>query len=295
MDIGFGAGIHIAFLSKLLLPLMAFEFHQDKDRYFAMQHENAASYLIPFIQEKVSVQPKHHVLEVGCAEGGVLKAFLDLGCTGVGVELLSQRLELAKKYLANELAAGSVELIARNIYDINPQKDFKQLFDFIVLKDVIEHIPDQERLLTKLRTLLRPQGCIFFGFPPWQMPFGGHQQICRHRLLAKLPYYHLLPATIYKSILKAGGEQEHTIRELLEIKDTGLSIGQFEKIAKATNFNILGKQLYLINPIYRYKFGLNERKQIKFLGDVPYLRNFVTTCAYYLLRVSEKNNIPTQD
>lgn len=274
---------------------MAFEFHQDKDRYFAMQRENAASYLIPFIEEKVSIQSKHHVLEVGCAEGGVLKAFLDLGCTGVGVELLPQRLELAKKYLASELAAGSVELIARNIYDIEPQQDFKQLFDFIVLKDVIEHIPDQERLLAKLRTLLRPEGCIFFGFPPWQMPFGGHQQICRHRLLAKLPYYHLLPASIYKQLLQIGGESEHTIQELLEIKDTGLSIGQFEKIAKATNFNILGKQLYLINPIYRYKFGLNERKQIKLLGSVPYLRNFVTTCAYYLLGVSEKNSTPTQD
>jgi SAM-dependent methyltransferase len=269
--------------SKLLLPLMAFEFHQDKDRYFAMQRENAAAYLIPFIQKYVSVRAGHHVLEVGCAEGGVLKAFLDLGCTGVGVELLPTRLRLAEAYLADEVAAGSVSLIARNIYDIDPQKDFEQLFDFIVLKDVIEHIPDQRRLLAKLRTLLRPGGHIFFGFPPWQMPFGGHQQICRHGLLAKLPYYHLLPVPVYKKILEIGGEKEHTIQELLEIKETGISIGQFEKIAKATNFNILGKQLYLINPIYRYKFGLNERKQIKWLGDVPYLRNFVTTCAYYLL------------
>jgi SAM-dependent methyltransferase len=249
-----------------------------------MQRENAAEYVIPFIQEYTQIGTGHHVLEVGCAEGGVLQAFLDLGCTGLGVELLPQRLELARGYLAEALQEGKVELMARNVYDLVPERDFRQLFDLIVLKDVIEHIPDQQRLLQKLSTFLKPGGFIFFGFPPWQMPFGGHQQICRHRLLSKLPYYHLLPAPLYKKLLEAGGEAPPVVQELLEIKDTGLSIGQFERIARQTNFNISGKQLYLINPIYRYKFDLNPRKQIGVLGSIPYLRNFVTTCAYYLLK-----------
>lgn len=263
---------------------MAFEFHQDKDRYFEMQRENAAEYVIPFIRQYTEIKANDHVLEVGCAEGGVLQAFLDLGCTGVGVELLPQRLELARGYLEASIREGRVALMAKNVYDVVPERDFKQLFDLIVLKDVIEHIPDQARLLQQLGTFLKPGGHIFLGFPPWQMPFGGHQQICKHRLLSKFPYYHLLPATVYKKILEAGGEAPHVVKELLEIKDTGLSIGQFERMARQTNFNILGKQLYLINPIYRYKFNLNPRKQIEILGNVPYLRNFVTTCAYYLIK-----------
>src|SRR5690606_36568033 len=149
---------------------------------FEMQRENAAEYVIPFIRQYTAGEAHHHVLEIGCAEGGVLKAFLDLGCTGVGVELLPQRLELARGYLTHELEAGKVQLIARNVYDIDPSRDFGQLFDHIVLKDVIEHIPDQSRLLAKLSTFLKPGGYIFLGFPPWQMPFGGHQQVCRSRL-----------------------------------------------------------------------------------------------------------------
>jgi SAM-dependent methyltransferase len=263
---------------------MAFEFHQDKDRYFEMQRENAANYVIPFIEKSTRINPNDHVLEVGCAEGGVLQAFLDLGCTGVGVELLPQRLELARGYLADAIRDDRVTLMAKNVYDVVPERDFNQLFDLIVLKDVIEHIPDQKKLLQKLGTFLKPGAYIFLGFPPWQMPFGGHQQICRHRLLSKLPYYHLLPAAVYKKVLEMGGEAPHVVQELLEIKDTGLSIGEFEKIARQTNFNILGQQLYLINPIYRYKFGLEPRKQFGVLGNLPYLRNFVTTCAYYLLK-----------
>lgn len=263
---------------------MAFEFHQDKDRYFEMQRENAAEYVIPFIKEYTDLPADAHVLEVGCAEGGVLQAFLDLGYTGVGVELLPQRLELARGYLSEALQQKRVELMAKNVYDVVPERDFRQPFDLIVLKDVIEHIPDQERLLEQLGSFLKPGGYIFLGFPPWQMPFGGHQQICSHRLLSKLPYYHLLPAPVYKKVLETGGEAPHVVQELLEIKETGLSIGQFEQIAQQTNFNILGKQLYLINPIYRYKFNLSPRKQIGALGNVPFLRNFVTTCAYYLLK-----------
>jgi 2-polyprenyl-3-methyl-5-hydroxy-6-metoxy-1,4-benzoquinol methylase len=62
-----------------------------------------------------------------------------------------------------------------------------------LLKDVIEHIHDQPKLIAWMKSYLAPNGTIFFGFPPWQMPFGGHQQLCRNKVLAKLPYYHLLP------------------------------------------------------------------------------------------------------
>lgn len=283
MDISSRVDIHIV-LGISSTHSMAFEFHQDKDRYFAMQRENAAEYVIPFIRQYVDIGPDTHVLEVGCAEGGVLQAFLEIGCTGVGVELLPQRLELARNYLADALRAGKVTLMAKNVYDVEPERDFRSLFDVVVLKDVIEHIPDQERLLQQLGSFLKPGGVVFLGFPPWQMPFGGHQQICRHRLLSKLPYYHLLPAAAYEKVLQAGGEPPHVVQELLEIKETGLSIGQLEGMAERTGFNISGRQLYLINPIYRYKFNLKPRIQYAFLGRIPYLRNFVTTCAYYLLK-----------
>ncbi|OYW17274.1 MAG: SAM-dependent methyltransferase, partial [Sphingobacteriales bacterium 12-47-4] len=64
-----------------------------------MQAENAASYVIPFIQNAFPIQPGMRVLEIGCAEGGVLKAFVDKGCIGIGVELDEPRLVLAREFL----------------------------------------------------------------------------------------------------------------------------------------------------------------------------------------------------
>ena len=256
-----------------------FEFHTDKKRYFEIQQENAAEYVIPFIENKFSLQYGARVLEIGCGEGGVLAAFIKKNCIGVGVELHAQRLELAHELLKNEIEKGNVTFIANDIYKVTEQ-ELGGRFDLIVMKDVIEHIHDQKKLLVRLHDLLLPQGVIFFGFPPWQMPFGGHQQMATSKLLSKLPYYHLLPRKVYKWVLEKFNQPTG---DLLEIKDTGISIERFEKIVKQTNYKVIHKIHYLINPIYKYKFGWKARKQFPVLKSIPYLRDYFTTCVYYLI------------
>ena len=178
-----------------------FEFHADRKRYFDIQAENAGKYLIPFIEEKTPVRSGQHVLEIGCGEGGVLKAFIQKGCIGKGVELDEPRVENALQYMSEEIAAGKLQIISRDIYKTDPEKELGGKFDIIILKDVIEHIHDQPRLIGWMKQFLNPGGIIFFGFPPWYMPFGGHQQVCRSKV-SKLPYIHLLPRFFYKAILK---------------------------------------------------------------------------------------------
>ena len=145
-------------------------------------------------------------MEIGCGEGGVLKAFLDRGCQGVGIELLKGKAERARDTLKEEIASGQAIVMNKNIYDIDVAADLSRPFDLIILKDVIEHIHDQDAILSRLRDFLSPGGHIFFGFPPWQMPFGGHQQVLAHRFLSRTPYFHLLPVPLYRGILKAFGE-----------------------------------------------------------------------------------------
>ena len=96
-----------------------------------------------------------------------------------------------------------------------------------------------------------------------------------------MPYYHILPRFIYKGLLHMFKEGPYTIAELLEIKDTQITIERFERIMKASGLKILNKQPYLINPIYKYKFGLQPRKQWAPINWIPYFRDFVTTCMYY--------------
>jgi hypothetical protein len=133
-----------------------------------------------------------------------------------------------------------------------------------------------------MQTWLVPKGVIFFGFPPWHMPFGGHQQIARS-FLAKLPYIHLLPRVMYKALLQLNREP---VAELLEIRDTRITIERFERICSEQGYGIINKLHYLINPIYQWKFGWKPQVQWKLISKIPYLRNFLTTCVYYLISSS---------
>src|SRR5688500_14702840 len=158
-----------------------FEFHTDRKRYFEIQVLNAEKYVIPFIEEKFPIKPGMRVLEIGCGEGGVLKAFINKGCIGVGVELDAPRVADAEAFLKDDIDAGRLRFITRDIYQVEVGKDLGGSFDIIILKDVIEHIHDQPKLIGWMKNFLHSRGIVFFGFPPWYMPFGGHQQMAKSK------------------------------------------------------------------------------------------------------------------
>ena len=264
-----------------------FEFHADRKRYFDIQVLNAEKYVIPFIEEKFPVKQGMRVLEIGCGEGGVLKAFINKGCVGVGIELDAPRIVDAQKFLAEDIAAGRLKFVTKDIYKAEPDKDFDGLFDIIVLKDVIEHIHDQAKLIGRMKFFLkpalsadRPGGIVFFGFPPWYMPFGGHQQICKSKI-SRLPYIHLLPGFAYRWMLE---NRKENVEEMMEIRDTGISIERFEKICKKEGYSFLHARHYLLNPIYEWKFGWKPKRQSTIIKAIPFVRNFFTTCVYYIIQ-----------
>lgn len=261
-----------------------FEFHADRKRYFDIQVLNAEQYVIPFIEEKFPVKAGMRVLEIGCGEGGVLKAFINKGCEGVGVELDAPRIDDAKKFLPEDIAAGRLQFVVKDIYEVDVERDFNRLFDIIILKDVIEHIHDQAKLIGWMKNFLRPQGIVFFGFPPWYMPFGGHQQMCRSRI-SKLPYIHLLPRGIYRWILK---KKKEPVESLMGIRDTGISIERFVRICKRQGYGIAHNRHYFLNPIYKWKFGWKARRQSVIIKAIPFVRNFFTTCVYYIIQPTKK-------
>jgi len=267
-----------------------YEFHTDRDRYFQMQKMVCKEDIIPFIEKDYPVRQEATILEIGCSTAGVLSAFLERGHRGFGVDMDDNSLNYARGQLAEYIESKQLTLINRDIYSVDFEKEFQVKFDIIILKDVIEHIHNQEKLLEKMQSFLAPSGVIFMGFPPWQMPFGGHQQMCRSKILSHLPYFHLLPIPLYKGILKAfkiGTEQ------LCDLKKTGISIERLEKLAKKTHYKILNRELYFINPIYKYKFNMKVRKQPLLFSSIPYIRNFYTTCAYYLFTAHPCPSPPT--
>lgn len=255
--------------------------HLDPLQYINEQIFTTQKYIIPFIQQVKKIDDSLQVLEIGCGEAGNLKPFLDLGCKCTGVDFSTPKIEKGKAFFASHPLVKNLKLISEDIYQIN---EFQSRFDIIIVRDVIEHIHDQDKFLALLKGLLAPNGVAFFAFPPWQNPFGGHQQICESKILSALPYYHLLPAQLYKNLLKLFGESTAKITSLLEIKETGISLERFERLVAKNGFVQLLKTLYFINPNYEVKFGLKPRKLSTFIGNVPYLRNYFSTCGYYLIK-----------
>ena len=255
----------------------------DKPKYFEIQYLNSKHSIIPFLDGIYNPKAGDNVLEIGSSEGGVLKAFTELGCICTGIELAAYRVDLANGFMANEVESGLIKFINEDIYNIDPNS-LPHKFDLIILKDVIEHIHNQEKFMKRVELFLSNNGVIFFGFPAWRMPYGGHQQCANSKFLAKLPYYHLLPKSLYKLVLKMFGENDSVIEGLIEIKETGISTKRFERICKE-NKNKIEKQIkYFVAPIYEYKFGYKTKLLPKWIGSIPFINDFFTFQSYYIVK-----------
>ena len=250
--------------------------HFDRQQYFDEQEYTTKKYVIPFIGRQHPVTPDVTVLEIGCGEGGNMKPFLDLGCKVTGIDICIPQIEQAEKFYASHPNRENLTLIAEDIYKVG---GLNEQFDIIVMRDVIEHLPDQERFMSFVKRFMKPTGVLFIGFPPWQNPFGGHQQIVGNKLLSHLPWIHLLPRSVYGKLFRWGGTEPTA---LLDIKDTGISLERFDRIVRTEKYTVREKILYVINPNYEVKFKLSSRR-LWGLFDIPYIRNFYTTCGYYLL------------
>lgn len=253
--------------------------HKNRLQYFKEQEYTTKTYVIPYIEKHRPVNEGVKVLEIGCGEGGNLKPFLDAGCFCTGIDISEWQIKNATDYFQTHPNYTNLNLICEDIYNVKAEKSY----DIIIMRDVIEHIPNQEKFMHFIKDFLSPEGVIFFGFPPWQMPFGGHQQVLKSRFLSHLPYFHLMPNFFYKGILKLFGESENSIENLFTFKETGISIERFERILKHENFSVISRTFYFINPNYNAKFNLKPRKQMALITMIPWLRNFFTTAMYYIV------------
>jgi hypothetical protein len=119
------------------------------------------------------------------------------------------------------------------------------------------------------------------------MPFGGHQQVLRNKILSKLPFYHILPNPVFRWLLKLGKTDAESIKGMLGNKETGISIAKFRKIVKQNGYEFIKTTDWFINPNYEIKFNLKPRKLYIF-NKIPYLRDFFTTSYYAVVKVVNK-------
>lgn len=258
--------------------------HQNRFRYFQELANTAREYYINYLRQYISISTNTRILEIGCGEGGNLLPFAQMGCYVKGIDISQTRINQAMEFFKNEKQQAT--FVCQNfITTKNPQREDER-FDIILIHDVIEHIEPQHKqtFVSHIKHFVRPDGIIFFGFPAWQNPFGGHQQITQG-VISKLPFIHLLPNPIYRSLLKMRNIPQNAIDELISIKRSKMPIEKFENLAKDCDYHIVNRSLWFINPHYHQKFGLKPRHVWKWASHIPYFRNYYTTSAFYLLKI----------
>jgi len=253
--------------------------HTDRKQYFEELAATSRKHYVPLISRFHKLTPDLRVLEIGCGDGGNLLPLAEGGCRVTGVDISQTRIDDAGRFFAGKHVTAT--FIATDIFKA---PDLGGPFDVILCHDVYEHIGDKRGFLEVIAKYLAPDGIAFIAFPAWQMPFGGHQQICHSRVASKLPFMHLLPAGAYRSLLKAFGENEDCIGELLSIKRTRATVEQFEKCVRSSGLAIALRELWLINPHYEVKFGLKARRLSGLIGAIPYVRNWFSSSCSYILR-----------
>jgi SAM-dependent methyltransferase len=257
--------------------------HIQHTQYFDEQVATAKKYLVPFIEGVGSISSKLRILEIGCGRGGNLVPFLERGCEVIALDIDSAKLDQARKFLAGYLEDRQLIILEEDFASFHSHREF----DLILLKDTIEHIENKQQLMEGIRRLLSPSGYLFVGFPPWQMPFGGHQQIAKSGL-SKLPFIHLLPTMLYRQILRLANEEESLISELLRIRASALTLEAASVLWKTNHLVTIAEAFYLISPTYEMKFNLRPIRLPRIMSKISWLRNYYTTAYWGVFQLSSE-------
>tara|TARA_B100001113_G_scaffold111132_1_gene90214 strand:+ start:537 stop:1337 length:801 start_codon:yes stop_codon:yes gene_type:complete len=217
------------------------------------------------------------ILEIGCAEAGLLKFYQSKGAKCSGLELSNERYSNAILLDQN----NSIDLFQADICNPNSYKEkIIDNYDIIIIRDVIEHIENKKIALRNMYGLLKEGGRIFMSFPPKYCAYAGHQQTAP-QILAKLPYLYLLPDILYKFYLGILGCNRKKINYLLETKKKRVSIKNIKKIIIDIGFKIEKESHWFIRPAYKFRFGIP--KIINPLSFMPFFNEIFSNGVLFLL------------
>ena len=129
--------------------------HQDRSGQPSEFETHQFPALAQFIQQHISDQHAR-ILEIGCANGGLLNALKQLGYTSVlGIDPSPICARNAEQLYQIRVLTGSLSDVRMEIGS----------FDLIILVAVLEHIQDLDDSLRKLHDLLSPTGKLYIEVP----------------------------------------------------------------------------------------------------------------------------------
>jgi len=266
-------------MSDILQDIISSGAHEYTRHYFRYMYLLGKEYLVPYLEQSGINIKGASVLEIGCAEGGVLCAFAERGAVNcVGTDIAEYRLEQAAiiaKHLKLDCKFSSHDIVTQE-----PPPEFKNAFDIVILRDVIEHLTDTDAGLAHTKLALKKNGVLLVAFPPYYSPYGGHQHTL-HNIGGAFPFIQGLPEPLFKLFLKGGRGGD--IQEVQQLRNIRLTISKFRAAAKRTGYSIEREDLYMFRPVYKAKFGMPPLR-FNIAKGIPGLREVLCMEAEYLLR-----------
>lgn len=134
--------------------------HTDRKRYFCELATTSNSFYVDYVKKYKSIDPATRILEVGCGEGGNLLPFAKLGAKVVGVDLSEARIEQARNFFLETNQEG--EFCNMDFLQMESPRS-EDLFDIVLVHDVIEHIEPQfkKTFISRIKMFTKDDGIVF--------------------------------------------------------------------------------------------------------------------------------------
>ena len=109
--------------------------------------------IINIILDKALVAEGKSVLDVGCGTGILIPDYLKRRVASVtGIDMTAPMAEIAR----NKFDTERVKIVCGDV----EETDFEEQFDCIVIYNAFTHFHDPERLISRLSSLLKPNGTL---------------------------------------------------------------------------------------------------------------------------------------
>lgn len=214
------------------------------------------SIIYSFINENTTV------LDLGCACGDLGIILQNKNCTVYGLEYLQECVDIAR----GTNAYVEVSQCDLDNFDIEKFQQYKNLFDYIVLGDVLEHLYNPDNLLMKLKKFLKDDGHIIISIPNIS-----HASVKISILLNQFNYSDY--GTLDKTHLRF------------------FTLSSFTNLLKKLNYNIVSFN-YTVQGL---KGSMNDLKYNAIPKEVLWfiLNDNESICFQYIFKISKQNNNKT--
>lgn len=102
--------------------------------------------------------PQPHILDVGCGGGILSEALAKAGAQVTGIDLSLASLEVARQHAQ----AGGLQIDYRAITAEELAAEQPESFDAVTCLEMLEHVPEPEKVIAACAKLVKPGGKVFF-------------------------------------------------------------------------------------------------------------------------------------